>query len=92
MTNHIVPESLVFGVTLDQTDELLVLVRTVTAIGDVLCSGASRDATPETICTLGEMIFDSGNELRSVLDAIDNQRIGKSATRNDGEPIKEKIA
>lgn len=79
-----VPESLVSGITLDQTDQLHTLVRTVTAIGDALCSGAGRDATPETICTFGEMIFDAGNELHSVLGAIDNQRIGKSAAHKDG--------
>ncbi len=68
-------ERLVFGVTIDQIDELSTLLRTITAHGDVLTFCDTGYLQPRSVSTLGEAILDSALAVRDILDQVDEQRL-----------------
>ncbi len=68
-------ERLVFGVTIDQIDELNSLLRTITANGDMVTVGCEEPLHPRTVSSLGEGIFNAALAVREVLDQVQEQRL-----------------
>ncbi|MFC5583284.1 hypothetical protein [Rhodanobacter terrae] len=68
-------EHLVFGVTIDQIDELSTLLRTITANGDAMTFCDMSYLQPQNVSTLGEAILDSALALRDILDQVNEQRL-----------------
>ena len=52
-------DRLVFGVTIDQIDELNSLLRTITANGDMVTICSADALHPQSVSTLGEAIFNA---------------------------------
>lgn len=65
----------VFGVTLDQVDQLDRLVRTIAASSDVIAVGGGAPLHGVTLPTLGEAIFSAAGGIRDLLDQIEAQRL-----------------
>lgn len=57
-------ERLVFGVIVDQLDELNTLLRTITAHGDVITVGCDEPLHPQTVSPLGEVVFNAALAVR----------------------------
>jgi hypothetical protein len=72
-------ERLVFGVTVDQLDELHTLLRTITAHGDVITVGCDEPLHPQTVSTLGEVVFNAALAVRKVFDRIEAQKLPAAA-------------
>ena len=68
-------EHLVFGITIDQLDELSSLLRTITANGDMVTICDAEAVHPQSVSTLGEAILDSALALREILDQVNEQRL-----------------
>lgn len=68
-------ERFVFGVTLDQIDELHGLLRTITANGDMVTVGCEEPLHPQTASALGEGIFNAALTVREIVDRIEEQRL-----------------
>lgn len=68
-------EHLVFGVTIDQIDELNTLLRTITANGDAMTFCDTSYLQPQSVSTMGEAILDSALALRDILDQVNEQRL-----------------
>jgi hypothetical protein len=68
-------ERLVFGVTIDQIDELSELLRTIMANRDALTFCNAEYLQPQSVSTLGEAILDAGVAVRDILDQVDEQRL-----------------
>ncbi len=68
-------ECLVFGVTIDQLDELDSLLRTISSNGDVVTICAADAVHPQSVSTLGEAIFNAALAVRDVLDQVEEQRL-----------------
>jgi hypothetical protein len=66
---------LVFGVTIDQIDELSTLLRTITANGDAMTFCDTGCLQPRSVSTLGEAILDSALAVRNILDQVNEQRL-----------------
>ena len=65
----------VFGVTIDQIDQLDGLLRTITANGDMVTVGCEEPLHPQTVSALGEGIFNAALAVREVLDQVQEQRL-----------------
>ena len=73
------PDSYVFGVTLDQVDELGRLIRTIAAHGDMIAIGGANPMDKQSLPTLGDLIYDAARAVRSTLDQVGEQRLEKAA-------------
>jgi hypothetical protein len=71
-------ERLVFGVTIDQVDELNTLLRTITANGDAMTFCDTSCLQPQSVSTMGEAILDSALALREIFDQVNEQRIERA--------------
>ena len=65
----------VFGVTIDQIDELNSLLRTITANGDMVTVCSADALHPQSVSTLGEAIFNAALAVREVFDRIEAQKL-----------------
>ncbi|KLJ00827.1 hypothetical protein [Luteimonas sp. FCS-9] len=79
-----VPESYVFGVTIDQADALDRLVQTLMAHGDVLASGHEDDLADATVPTLGLAISEGADAVREILDRVQDQLIERAGKPRGG--------
>ncbi|OOG39170.1 hypothetical protein [Rhodanobacter sp. C05] len=68
-------DRLVFGVTIDQIDQLSTLLRTITANGDAMTFCDTENLQPQSVSTLGEAILDSALAVRNILDQVNEQRL-----------------
>ena len=68
-------DRLVFGVTIDQIDQLSELLRTITAHGDAITFCSPEYLQPRSVSTLEEAILDAGVAVRDILDQVDEQRL-----------------
>jgi carbamoylphosphate synthase large subunit len=68
-------ERLVFGVTIDQIDELNSLLRTIAANGDAVTVCHTEDLQPQSVSTLGEAVFNAALAVRQVFDQIEEQKL-----------------
>lgn len=68
-------DRLVFGVTIDQIDQLSELLRTITANGDAVTFCNTEYLQPQSVSTLGEAILDAALAVRDILDQVDEQRL-----------------
>ncbi|MBB6187004.1 hypothetical protein [Rhodanobacter sp. MP7CTX1] len=68
-------DRLVFGVTIDQIDELNSLLRTITANGDVVKICSADALHPQSVSTLGEAIFNAALAVREVFGQVEGQRL-----------------
>ena len=68
-------DRLVFGVTIDQIDELNSLLRTITANGDMVTVCSADALHPQSVSTLGEAIFNAALAVRDVFDQVEEQRL-----------------
>jgi len=68
-----------FGVTLDQIDTLNRLVHAITAHGDVVAASDMAEYADGTLAQMGHTVFDSGLEVRAVLEAVASQRLREQA-------------
>ena len=68
-------DRLVFGVTIDQIDQLSTLLQTITANGDMVSICSAEAAHPQSVSTLGETILDSALAVRGILDLVNEQRL-----------------
>lgn len=76
-------ERLAFGVTTNQFDQLVRLLRTITANGDAMTVGGAGSLHRHTVSALGEGIFEAALEVQGVLDEVEGQRLpGKRPTAN----------
>jgi hypothetical protein len=81
-------DRLVFGVTIDQIDELSTLLRTITAHGDTLTFCNAEYLQPRSVSTLGEAILDAALAVREILDQVDEQKLEQERTSRSGaEPL-----
>ena len=77
-------DRLVFGVTIDQIDELKSLLRTITANGDMVTHCSADALHPQSVSTVGEAIFSAALAAREVFDQVEEQRL----QNRDGESTK----
>jgi hypothetical protein len=68
---------LLFGVTLNQVDELNRLLGVITTMGNVFSTGNAGLMHEEGLVVLGDVIFDSACEVRGILGEVYNQRLRK---------------
>jgi hypothetical protein len=68
---------LLFGVSLNQVDELNRLLGVITAMGNVFATGNAGLMREEGLVVLGDVIFDSACEVRGILDEVYGQRLRK---------------
>ena len=71
---------LVFGVTIDQIDQLNSLLRTITANGDMVTICRAEVVHPQSVSTLGEAIFNAALAVRGILDQVNEQRLEQERT------------
>lgn len=75
------PDRLVFGVTVGQIDELHRTIRIIAAIGDAMQAGNTGVLADDSLSTLGEVVFDTAQDVRGICDQINGQRLeGVAAT------------
>lgn len=77
-------DPLVFGITVDQLDELERLLRTITANGDMVTVGCEEPLHPQTVSSLGEGIFNAALALREVLDQVNEQPLRRKRKGAEG--------
>ena len=65
----------VFGITIDQIDQLNSLLRTITANGDMVTICSTNAMHPQSVSTLGEAIFNAALAMREVFDQVEEQRL-----------------
>lgn len=68
-------DRLVFGVAIDQIDQLSELLRTITAHGDAIMFCSTEYLQPQSMSTLGEAILDAALAVGDILDQVDEQRL-----------------
>jgi hypothetical protein len=68
-------DRLVFGVTIDQIDELNSLLRTITANGDMVTNCYADALHARTVSTVGEAIFSAALAVGEVFDKVKEQRL-----------------
>jgi len=68
-------DRLVFGVTIDQIDELNSLLRTITAHGDMVTNCCTDALHPQSVPAVGEAIFSAALAVREVFDKVKEQRL-----------------
>jgi hypothetical protein len=68
-------EPLVYGVTVDQIDELSSLLHTLCASGDMIAISDGNPMDPRTLPTLGYAIFSAAIAARDIADQIGAQRL-----------------
>jgi hypothetical protein len=68
-------DRLVFGVTIDQIDELKSLLRTITANGDMVTHCSADALHHQSVSTVGEAIFSAALAVREVFDRVEEQRL-----------------
>jgi len=73
-------EHFVFGITIDQLDELSSLLRTITANGDMVTICDAEAVHPQSVSTLGEGIFNAALAVRGILDQVNEQRLEQERT------------
>lgn len=69
----------VFGVTMEQLDQLNLLVERITAYGDAVSADDMADFAPGTLSVLGHTIFDRANELDEIVTEINAQPLEPGA-------------
>ncbi|SOD50768.1 hypothetical protein [Pseudoxanthomonas wuyuanensis] len=72
-------ESLSFGATLNQIDELNRLVRTITASSDAIAVSGDDLMDDHSLPTLGDAIYDAGMAVREIVDQVYRQKLKKGA-------------
>jgi hypothetical protein len=75
-------EPLVLGVTLDQFDQLKLLVASIKAFGDAVFADATADFAKGTLSMLGYTIFDRAVEVDDILSEIDAQTLPQRPGRH----------
>lgn len=65
----------VFGVTLDQIDEIDQLIRMIRAHGDVVIASDDAEFADHTLSTLGDAIFRDVETLREIIRDVNGQRL-----------------
>ncbi|MEA9861877.1 hypothetical protein VDG01_17510 [Xanthomonas campestris pv. raphani] len=66
--------AVVFRLTLDQTDLLDRLLRTIAAYGDVIAVTAPDCLDAQTFPTIGQAIYDAANTARNILEQQPEQK------------------
>ena len=79
-------ERLAFGVTVNQFDQLIRLLRTITANGDVMTVGGAESLHRHTVSVLGEGIFEAALEVQGVLDEVEEQRLPREPRTASARP------
>ncbi|WP_407353992.1 XAC0095 family protein [Luteimonas sp. R10] len=75
-------ERLVFGVTLDQMDELDRRLDMITAHGDVVFSVEDADLAIGTLAMVGHAVFDDARAAKDIIGQITSQRLDGSRRRS----------
>ncbi|QOW24030.1 hypothetical protein [Lysobacter sp. H23M47] len=75
---------LVFGVTLEQMDELDRLLAMITAHGDVVFSAHDADLAIGTLPLVGHAIFDDAIAAKDIIGQVTSQRLGRSPKPRSG--------
>lgn len=65
-----------FGVTLNQIDEINLLIGMIRALGDVVIANDDAEFADHTLSTLGDAIFSDAEKLRDIIDDVNAQRLG----------------
>ena len=73
-----------FGITLDQVDALDRLIQTISAHGDVVAADHAAELANQTLPVLGQAICDGTTAVRSILDEVEAQRLGRAARPRTG--------
>jgi len=66
----------VFGVTLDQIDELDMLINMIRAHGDVVFANDDAEFADHTLSMVGHIIFCDAEKLRDIIRDMNGQRLG----------------
>ena len=64
-----------FGVTLEQIDELDRLVNMIVALGDVVIASDEAEFADHTLAVLGDALFNDACEVRAILGEVSSQRL-----------------
>jgi len=64
-----------FGVTLDQIDELYMLINMIRAHGDVVIAEDQAEFADHTLSMVGHIIFSDAEKLRDILRDVNDQRL-----------------
>lgn len=73
-----------FGVTLDQMDELDRLLAMITAHGDVVFSAHDADLAIGTLPLVGHAVFDDARAAKGIIAQVTSQRLGGSPKPRSG--------
>ncbi|WP_407352754.1 XAC0095 family protein [Luteimonas sp. R10] len=74
----------VFGVTLDQMDELDRRLDMITAHGDVVFSVEEADLAIGTLAMVGHAVFDDARAAKAIIEQVTSQRLNGSRRRRSG--------
>ncbi len=77
-------ERFTFGITLDQVDALDRLIQTISAHGDVMAAGHAAELAGQTLPLIGQAICDGATAVRSILDEVEAQRLGRAPRPRTG--------
>ena len=77
-------ERFTFGITLDQVDALDRLIQTISAHGDVVAAGHAAELAGQTLPLIGQAICDGAAAVRSILDEVEAQRLGRAPRPRTG--------
>ncbi len=69
----------VYGVTLEQIDQLNLLIPAIIACGDAVSADDMADFAEGTLTMLGHAIFDKATEVAELLDEVQAQRLERGA-------------
>jgi hypothetical protein len=73
-----------FGVTLDQIDELNLLVDMIKAHGDVVIANNDAEFAEYTLSVLGRAIFCDADKLRDIINDVQSQMLGEARAPHTG--------
>ena len=74
----------VFGVTLDQIDEINQLIDMIRAHGDVVAANDDAEFADHTLSTVGNAIFSGANKLREIVLDVEAQRLDPARGSRSG--------
>ncbi|UYC12857.1 hypothetical protein [Xanthomonas sp. CFBP 8445] len=75
MATNSVPETLAFGLTISQLEQLRLQARTATSVLDIFTTNGLDDISPDSVRMLGGMAFQAAYAVRDAVDAISAQHL-----------------
>ncbi|WP_157515175.1 XAC0095 family protein [Luteimonas abyssi] len=79
----------VFGMTMDQLDELHRLLDLLRAQGDLMMATGDGDVAKDTIVVTGSAVFDGADAVRTIIDEVESQARDDDDARSKARRVRE---